>query len=71
MLKDGYRVYLVKLPATVHGAVRLDADGFASIYINQDLSPQAKKAAFRHELRHIERDDFYNGKSIEQIEKKG
>ena len=29
---DDYRVYLVKLPGTVHGAIRIDNDGFASIY---------------------------------------
>lgn len=69
MTEDEFRVYLVPLPATVHGAVRVDKDGFPSIYINQDLSPQAKKDAFRHEMRHIQRDDFYNNKSIEEVEK--
>ena len=67
-LDTEYRVYLVKLPATVHGAVRVDKDGFASIYINQDLSPEAKKAAFRHEIRHIQHDDFYNDRTIEEVE---
>lgn len=65
---DDYRVYLVKLPATVRGAVRIDNDGFASIYINELLSPQAKKAAFLHEIRHLQNDDMYNDKSIYEVE---
>ena len=65
---DEYRVYLVKLPATIHGAVRLDQDGFPSIYINDDLSPKAKKDAFVHEMRHIMEDDMYNDRPIEEVE---
>lgn len=68
MNDDEYRVYLVKLPATIHGAVRLDQDGFPSIYINDDLSPQAKKDAFDHEMRHIRNDDMYNDRPIEEVE---
>ena len=65
---DDYKVYLIKLPATVRGAVRIDNDGFASIYINEQLSPQAKKAAFLHEIRHLQNDDMYNDKSIYEVE---
>ena len=67
-LFDDYKVYLIKLPATVRGAVRIDNDGFASIYINEQLSPQAKKAAFLHEIRHLQNDDMYNDKSIYEVE---
>lgn len=66
--EDEYRVYLVKLPASIHGAVRVDKDGFPSIYINNDLSPKAKKAAFDHEMRHIINDDLYNSKTIQEVE---
>ena len=68
MNDDEYRVYMVKLPATIHGAVRVDKDGFPSIYINDDLSPMAKIAAFRHEMRHIINDDLYNSKTIQEVE---
>lgn len=68
MNDDEYRVYLVKLPATIHGAVRLDQDGFPSIYINDDLSPKAKKDAFDHEMRHIRNDDMYNDRPIKEVE---
>lgn len=65
---DEYRVYMVPFPGDVLGAVRIDVEGFPSIYINDALSPQARKKAFLHELRHIQRDDMYNGKPIEEIE---
>lgn len=68
MTEGEYRVYLIKLPGCVHGAVRVDADGFPSIYINDDLSPKAKKAALQHEMRHIKNDDFYNDKPIQEVE---
>lgn len=63
-----YRVYLVKLPGSIRGAVRLDENGFASIYINDQLSPKAKKAALRHEVRHLKRNDHANTKSIREVE---
>ena len=65
---DDYRVYMVNLPGDVKGAVRLDDEGFASIYINDSLSPQAKREVFLHELRHLRRNDFYNRKDIRAVE---
>ena len=68
LTEDEYRVYMMPCPGDIMGAVRVDADGFPSIYINDRLSPAAKKRAFLHELRHIERDDMYNDKSIDEVE---
>ncbi|MBQ1779540.1 MAG: hypothetical protein IIZ93_15410 [Acidaminococcaceae bacterium] len=70
-LYDGeFRVYMVPFPGTIHAAVRLDQDGFPSIYINDWLAPEARRRAFDHEMRHLERDDFYNDKQIREVEKK-
>jgi Zn-dependent peptidase ImmA (M78 family) len=70
MLYDGeYRVYLVPFPGDIKAAVRLDEEGFPSIYINENLSQNARKAAFLHELRHIRRNDHTNEKTINEIEK--
>lgn len=69
MLIDGeYCVRMVCFPGDIKGAVRLSEDGFANIYINDQLAPEEKKKAFAHEVRHIELDDFYNGKPIEEVE---
>lgn len=65
---DYYRVYMVKLPPTIRGVVRLDQEGFASIYINDDLSPLEKQKVFRHEIRHIRRNDHFSPATIRDIE---
>ena len=68
-MNDGeFIVRMVNLPGDIHGAVRLSDDGFANIYINDQLSPQAKKKAYIHETMHIRNDDFYNDKPINEIE---
>ena len=64
-----YRVYYIKFPTgDIKGATMLSPDGFSSIYINVDLSPAEKRKTLKHELRHVERDDFYNGLPIDFIE---
>lgn len=65
-----YCVREVPLPYGVNGCVtpNADDDGF-SIYINSRLSYDQKLKAFKHEVDHIENDDFYNDKPIEEIEK--
>lgn len=70
MTEDEYRVYMIQFPGDINAAVRVDCEGFPSIYINDALSPEAKKRAFLHELRHIEDEDFYNDRSIEEVERK-
>ncbi len=69
-MTDGeYRVYMVKLPGDVRGGVRIDTDGFASIYINEQLSKKARKAVLLHEIRHIRRNDHTNAKRIIEVER--
>ena len=69
MLCDGeYRVYLVSFPGDIKAAVRLDEEGFPSIYINAALSPAARRAAFLHEIRHIRRNDHLNTRTIREVE---
>ena len=65
-----YYVREVVMPFEVKGIVtpNADDDGF-SIYINALLSDDQKRKALDHEIHHIEHDDFYNGKDIEDIEK--
>ena len=68
MIDGEFVVRLVNLPGDIGGAVRLSDDGFANIYINDQLSPNARRKAFAHEMRHIENNDFYNDKPIQEIE---
>lgn len=69
MTSIDYCVYVLDLPGTVRAAVRVDCDGFASIYINAHLSYTEQQNALKHELRHLRRDDMYNLRSIRQIER--
>lgn len=68
MIDGEYIVRIINLPGSINGAVRLSDDGFANIYINDQLSPMARRRAFDHERRHIENNDFYNDKSIMEVE---
>ena len=69
MLTDGdYCVRVINLPGSIGGATRLSDGDFGNVYINDQMSPQGRKRAFLHEIRHIERDDFYNNKPIQEIE---
>ena len=63
-----YFVYFESLPLPVRGVVTPNDDGTFSIYINSRLSEAKQREAFRHELGHIERDDFYNGEPLQKIE---
>lgn len=70
LLEGEYAVRVVNLPGDVLGCVKLTRDGseFPNIYINDQLSPSAKRQAFDHEMKHLENDDFYSTKSIEEVE---
>lgn len=70
MLTDGdYFVRMVDFPGDIHGATRLDEEDFASVYINDWLSPMGRRRAFRHEIRHIVRGDHSSDDDIREVEK--
>lgn len=65
-----YFVREVSLPFEVRGIVTPNAeDDSFSIYINSRLSDDQKRKALKHEIDHIENDDFYNDKTIEEVER--
>ena len=69
-----YHVFWVPFPAdngTDGGAVVPNDDGTFSILMDVKLLRNAKKAytTYRHEVCHMEGEDFYNGKPISEIEK--
>ena len=67
---DGdFRVCLIDFHCgAIKATVTEDSEGYATIYINEKLAPEAKKRAFLHELRHLRRDDLHNSKSINEVE---
>lgn len=68
-----YFVYWVPFPAnngTEGGAVTLNDDGTYSILMDEKLLWNMRKAhkTYKHEVNHIEDEDFFNGKPISDIE---
>lgn len=64
-----YFVRVIPFPVySIGGAVTPNDDGSFSVYINANLSLERQRKALKHELDHIENDDFYNGKPITEIE---
>lgn len=58
---------MLVLPGDIHGAVRIK-DDFPTIFINDQLGPQGRRRAFDHEMKHLDNDDFFNDKSIKEVE---
>ena len=57
-------VRLKDLPYGMNAVTILDYN----VYVNARLSYDGQLQAQRHEMVHIQRDDFYNGLSIEEAE---
>ena len=70
LLQGEYAVRVVNFPGDVLGCVKLTRDGseFPNIYINDQLSPSARRRAFVHEMQHLENEDFYNERPIDEVE---
>ena len=58
----------IKMPLTIRAFTLPDANGDFNIYINEDLSDEAKKKSLAHEKKHIARNDFASAKSARLIE---
>ena len=48
----------IKMPLTVRAFTVPDSNGDYNIYINMDLSYEAKRKSLAHEKNHIQNDDF-------------
>lgn len=69
LYEDEFSCRMVNLPGPVSAATRLSGeDSYPNIYINDQLSPMGKLRAFRHEIHHLENDDFMNDKTITEVE---
>lgn len=61
-------VRLVALPLTIRGVTVPDEEGDFNIYINSSLTPDQQKLVLKHEMTHIERNDFDSFADIFEIE---
>lgn len=56
---DAVIIRLIDLPAGTNGVTVKDENGDFNVYINARLSADARARAWRHEVGHIRRGDFY------------
>lgn len=56
-MTDDIFVYMVNLPDGINEMVTPCATGY-TVYINDKLSPEGKRGAYRHALHHIVNRDF-------------
>lgn len=63
-----YFVYYDTFPYSVRGLVTTNDDGTFSVYLNKRYPPSVLRKTFKHEVSHIENEDFYNGKPIGIVE---
>jgi len=61
-------VCLVDLPVSVRGFVRENPDLSYTIVLNARLSRENLMRVYRHELRHIRRNDFDRPETADHIE---
>lgn len=66
---EDFFVRVVDLPVQIGGLVTPNDDGTFSVYINARNTADRQRQSFRHEVSHIENNDFYNEKPIEEVEK--
>ncbi len=59
----------MKMPLTIRAFTEVDANGDYNVYINSNLSEEAKRRSLMHEKRHIENNDFYSAELASVIEK--
>lgn len=63
-------VRYMQLPKKVWAMVTPNSDSTYSVYIDPRRSYSQQKCDLDHEIRHIIRDDFYNGRPIYEIERR-
>lgn len=63
-------VRIVDFPVSAgcDGAVTPNADDTYSVYLDARTTWERRKIACDHEIEHIEREDFFNGKDIRKVE---
>ena len=54
-----YIVRTIPLPSKIRAFTALDSDGLYNVYLNDNLSPEGRRMALRHEFAHIRLNHFY------------
>ena len=57
---NSYVVHVVNFPGSVRGAVATTGDDVYHIFLNDCLTPEQRREALEHEIRHIDGEHLYN-----------
>ena len=68
MAMEDVCIRYIDFPCRINGITVQDENGFYNVYINARLSFEAQRAAIKHELTHIKRNDFYSLEPLSKIE---
>ena len=63
-----YFIYTMPFPPKIHSSVTPNPDGTFSMYLDSAKSRFEQIDDWDHEMQHIEDDDFFSDKPIEEIE---
>ena len=63
-----YFIYFRELPVGIYACVATNPDGTYTIWLDPRRSRDQLKEDLAHEIRHIARNDFYNGQPIQIVE---
>lgn len=66
--KNEALVVLVCFPAGVDEAVHPNEDGTCTVFLNENLTDDARVRAYVHALGHISREDFYREDDVQLLE---
>ena len=59
---------IIPLPRKVKGLVSVDEDGVYNVYISASLTREEQLKTFRHECKHIDREDLFSDLPVEALE---
>lgn len=63
-MSNTYFVYETPLPWGIYGCTSVNPDNTYTILLNDRYDDPTKQKTLKHELEHIEQDDFNNGLPI-------
>lgn len=62
------RAVLFPLPLHIKGFIKADADGYETIVLNSNLTNEANRETFIHELTHSRHGDLFKVCCVDEIE---
>lgn len=66
-MREDIKIIIYQLPPNIK-ACTVEVDGYYTIIVNDNLSPQVRFTEYLHELNHINNGDFSKDETADKIE---